>query len=163
MSSFMVSNESLREMATVLRDVVTNNFKIPDEFNKYRIKKLADEMGESEYNSPQYIYEDMFKALFNMNVDALGVRYDDADDMYSKIDEIPKPIEGEFGGVLWTEDYPLDNLPKFYKLCECYLYQCSESAEIEDRPLFKAVETMMNEVAGVYMRRSTAYREADWD
>ena len=78
-------------------------------------------------------------------------------------ENIPKPIEGEFGGVLWTEDYPLDKPAKFYKTCECYLYQCAESDDIENSPLFAAVVEMQNQTARVIVSRLPEYQEAEWE
>ncbi len=163
MSSFMVSNESLRKIATVLRDCVTRS-RLVDRVNTYPI--VTDELKELldvDEQTDLTLYCDIYSRLHGMNVSALYARYDDdADDMYETLDEVPKPIEGEFGGVLWEEEYPLENKPAFVKTCQCYLYQCSESDEIENSTLFKAVSALEKEVALTYIESTPQYENADW-
>ena len=163
MSSFMVSDESLRKIATVLRDCMVQKSSLLDKINTYPIvtdelRDLCDVAGDDE----RVLYDCLYMKLHAMNVEALFARYDDPEDMCAPIDEIPKPIEGLCGGVLWDEEYPLWNKPAFVKTCQCYLYQCDESDEIVNSTLFKAVEALEHQVALAYVESTPQYENADW-
>lgn len=162
MSAFMVENESLRKIATVLRDCVCGSYIVANNhcFNEYPIKHMYGDYYKD--STPQEVYEHIYESLYKLNVDSLNYRYDDASDMYAEMGDIPKPIEGECNGVLWLEDYPLDNPEAFLKTCECYLYQCDESLELSERLPFRAVNTLLQQVALMCVHRTSAYDEADW-
>lgn len=48
------------------------------------------------------------------------------------------------------------------KTLECYIYQCSESQEIEESPIYKAIEKIIQNIKDFIIENNPAYIAAVW-
>lgn len=106
--------------------------------------------------------EKTYKELYKLNYEAFNTRYEgrhteDLADNLDKYAEYDNPLIGLFDHEINANHYQM------FKSIECYLYQCSESEELENSIVYKEVSRLKNAIMSKIVHRSAEYQAADWD
>ena len=119
------------------------------------IAKIAAHMTEySDFFRCEHVdYEEAFRKLEDMNIQALVVRYGDDPELL-RCKEVPE-----------KPDLPphLEDMVQLYKTMRCYLYQCCEG-NIDTTLLYEAVNLCSLELAGeCIVPLLGLYEDAKWE
>lgn len=133
MSSFIMCSESLSVIACAMTR--------PD----YRNRELGEYIGCAPALPPSSAAL-IFRALGEFNADRVNVRYGGSE---------------EFSGH-YMGDLPKVNDYQVIKLCECYLYQCSEGDDCELHVVFQAVEKLLRQYLERVIHAHPLYEAAGW-
>lgn len=149
MSCYVVEDKTICTIASALCDIV--NDELPGVFRNYLRTYELKNACEPFSKDGKIDYKKMCYMLHGLNCRAFGYRYVE--------NEIPMLTitRKRNTGILIS-----DNIQQLYKTIRCYLYQCSESSEIVNDPVFKACETLCNTLAWYHMEKSSKYDQADW-
>ena len=146
MSAFMVSNETLSEIADFIEAyclVGYNGFGF--DMPNWIVSKY--------YDVPA---REIFEELAEMNIAALKARYKDYEDMVGD-------VEFDNTAILWKRRE--NNVQKWHyqllKSLQCYLYQCSEG-DVPERELYKELTEFKYCLMGYIIRKQPEYDEAKW-
>jgi hypothetical protein len=150
MSAFMMSPESIAKItAYVHREIASSVC----EFDWIKTIREAcrkyDAKNSKVVNIGTITAETLFRVLEFMNAESLSQRYDDniKDNVSAQIPAFP------FWGNL--------NKVEIFKLIQCYTYQCAEG-NVPESPLYKAMETLENEVCYDIVKAMPEYDTAAW-
>lgn len=154
MSCFIMRAESINKLAGVVYDVVFGH-------NMYGIW-TPDELRDVFNHKREVSEEDIFKALYQLNVDAYKARY-------GETVEIPEKPEGhyfvKFEQAVSDDGYAYSKVTadhyQIYKTLECFLYQCSEGT-VDEEPLFKGMVELKKAFASMIVSGTEEYNNADW-
>lgn len=105
------------------------------------------------------------KALMNLNYKAYKTRYN------REPEPVDTPLFDEnirnnfykslrYEKNKWFFDEKI--LYQALKTLECYIYQCSESQEIEESPIYKAIEKIIQKIKDFIINDNPAYVAAVW-
>jgi hypothetical protein len=118
------------------------------------LPKLNKELAEV-FDTPR----EFGRTLYAMNVNAVEQRYPDcvgnANNLPGQCDE-----EGNHTPFTYCPTMPGTAI-QLYKSLECFLYQCSEG-DVDELPLYKALEKFTDKLAHHMTRGSQAYDKAEW-
>ena len=145
MSAWMVSNKTLSEIANLIdayKIVGYNGFG----FN-FPSKLMETVKGMTT--------EEIFKALAEMNIEALKQRYDDYEDMIGEVKFDPD------ADVYKPRNNGLTYHWQLLKSLQCYLYQCSEG-NVPERELYKCIDKLSIRVAGYIISQMPEYQATEW-
>lgn len=105
------------------------------------------------------------KALMNLNYKAYQTCYN------REPEPVDTPLFDEntrnifYKSLQYKENRWLFNEKILYqtlKILECYIYQCSESQEIEESPIYKAIEKIIQKIKDFIINNNPAYVAAVW-
>lgn len=105
------------------------------------------------------------KALINLNYKAYKARYN-RDPAPIDAPLFDKTIRNNFYKSLhyennkWVFDKKI--LYQTLKTLKCFIYQCSESQEIEESPIYKAIEKIIQKIKDFIINNNPAYVAAVW-
>lgn len=136
MSSFLVEDRTINEIVGMLN---TDRFRRELE----RIKETAqiDPMSE-------YALDELAKAMFLMNVDAVNGRYGEG-------------RASDFRALNFQFHYAMPSRVQALKSLTCYLYQCHEG-DVPERPLYKALREFEHILAKDIVSEMPEYQRARW-
>lgn len=105
------------------------------------------------------------KALMNLNYKAYITRYG-RDPAPVDTPLYDKTIRNNFYKSLLCKKnqwfFDEQTLYKTLKTLECWIYQCSESQEIEESPIYKAIEKIIQKIKDFIIYNNPAYIAAVW-
>ena len=134
MSAFFISQECMQRVIAGV-DHVSDKW-----FGDYRIQGFGTVNGSASLSH-------LGTALFEMNDEALSVRYD------------AEPICETF--EYRSEDPANINLCSALKAMECLRYQCSEG-KVPETDLYKGLEKVIGDLASVIVNELPEYKKAEW-
>jgi hypothetical protein len=109
--------------------------------------------------------DELHKALYDLNEEAFCQRYPGNDGERTRYPENIgfKGFTNQEYNQITVYPHPIDReaLIPAYKATKCLLYQCSEG-DVEETPLFKALEAFCTALAKDYSESSTGYLAAKW-
>ena len=129
-------------------------------------RTLFDMFEDEEYESKEtYRFpkrEEMYRLLYQMNLDAYFARYGEKE-------EIPEMPEGKFIARMESatnkDGYYYSKVTEkhfqIYKTLQCYLYQCSEG-NVPDRKLYKGIAELVKVTAIMLVGGTEEYNNAKW-
>lgn len=137
MSAFMCSDEMIRRVACC----------VDDRFDQHNRSFI-------------------FKRLWNLNREAIQVRY--GDKAANEIGESPAWVETwdtipnvRLHTLSTTEEKA--KIVRLLKACECFAYQCSESQELEDKLKICGVTDVIYDLRSQLLNTIPEYASAGWD
>lgn len=111
-----------------------------------------------DVRDPSDLRNEIGKALWRMNVEAVMQRYPDTrdgTDLPGPIEFVPAQIEtADFGTELVTTG-------QAYKSTSCLLYQCSEG-DVPETPLYEALRVVERTLAGFLAEDHPEVKVAEW-
>ena len=161
MSCFIVEPKTIAYISNYIADHINNGFnntrlcvEISDDFKKM----VCNNYG---YAEPRLIY----KKLYLLNWQAYETRYE-----YRHKENLDLCSEymQEFEKYDTTlHKYNVDDTVQNWqyqmlKSLECYLYQCAESAELENSIIYKTVNAMKNALMCYIVHNADEYNRAEW-
>jgi hypothetical protein len=168
MSSFLVSDNSIKEMAQFIYYVYHYSYEftgiyIDDRKVKEAIeeacKPYATDYVKREFNS---ITEDtLFSALKNMNLTALKARYPEDDytnELLKSTGNYSTWKQAEYKEGRYIVP---DSRYQLAKSIQCYLYQCNED-DISESKFYKAIEAIQVKLSQFILENTEQYSKAQW-
>lgn len=160
MSCFIVDPKTVAAIANYIAAQINGGFNcthlavdIPHEF----IESVSDKYN---FAKPEFI----FKKLYRLNWEAFNTRYegrypenlDQCSADMRKFAEYDAPLTGMFEHKIEAQHWQM------LKSMECFLYQCAESAEIENSVEYKTVRNMKNALKDRIVHNMAEYEAAEW-
>lgn len=158
MSSYIVDPKTIAIISNYIADLVNVGFNgmhlhytIPEKFRK----NVIDKNGRA---NP----EEIFKRLYNLNIDAYMTRYDtNAEEMKMHLDDVDNFKQYD----TQIHDYGHKVQPYHYQLLKsmhCYLYQCAESEELINCTIYTTVKGIADALSSKIIDSLPEYNSAIW-
>jgi len=106
--------------------------------------------------------EHLYRALWDMNREAVNARYPDMQD-HGEAPLMPGKHERVICQLVYDDEHwhVPDRYYQLLKWCECFLYQCAEG-DVPDSPLYQAVEDYCVQLRSFIIHNHPAYAKAKW-
>lgn len=134
MSAFIVEKKTIDRIVTELAT---------DREGQHYLAKIG-ELLNTDINTRQKWTYTLGQALWDMNVDAVDARYNEAN----------KPL-------VYTFNFQVTRTLQAIKSLRCFLCQCSEG-NVPERPLFKLMESYSRHLMYKVISDMPEYDQADW-
>lgn len=158
MSCFIVNPKSVVFIANFIADHINMGMDFTHVYTEISgdFRKLVCD--KNNYAEAEKIY----KVLYKLNYDSFYERYEDR-----HMEDLEQCNE-------WSESYSAYNNPatvenstawycQLLKSCQCFLYQCSESEELENSVVYKTVKSIINGIKDHIIMELPEYQDAEWD
>ena len=164
MSCFVVSPKTAVLIANFITDHINMGFnfthiytEIPDEFKKL----VCDKGGFADA-------EKVYKELYKLNVAAFNTRYEgrhqeDLEDCKEWAENYAKYNEAFVKSDLAIAESDTAWNCQLLSACQCFLYQCSESEELENSITYKTVKAIIGGIKDRIINKLPEYQAAEWD
>jgi len=160
MSCFIMNPTSLAYIANFITDQMNQGFNFTG-ISIHTPEKLFEEVSINGIVKAKMVY----KLLFRTNIDAYLTRYSKTtmDDMQAEFEAMND--FDSYDQTIHRSRYTANHKWEFQMLksLECWIYQCSESEEIESTEIYLYILKLINAMRQRIIARIPEYENADWD
>lgn len=160
MSCFIVNPRTIAKIANYIAVQINSGFNCTH-LDVEICKEFKELVCESGLANPEYVY----KKLYLLNWQAYNIRYEGrhSENLDQCAFDMRKFAEYDTACNECFESEVNASHFQMLKSIECYLYQCSESEELENSVIYKTVWKIKNALMCFIVHNSELYNAAMWD
>lgn len=158
MSCFIVNPESVVFIANFIADHINMGMDFTHVYTE-----ISGDFRKLVCDSHNYAEaETIYKELYKLNYAAFYERYEDrhpedleqCDEWSGNFEKYNNPMTVEKSTAWYCQ---------LLKSCQCFLYQCSESEELENSVVYRTVKAIINGIKDHIIMELPEYQDAEWD